>query len=47
MKEKKVFYCELAYAVGIIALALGTAFMEKANFGMSTSISSFSRMRFL
>ncbi len=35
MKSKKVFYCEVAYIVGIIILALGTAFMEKANFGMS------------
>lgn len=35
MKEKKVFYCELAYIVGIVVLALGTAFMEKADFGMS------------
>lgn len=32
---KKTFYTELAYIVGIIVLALGTAFMERANFGMS------------
>ena len=35
MKGKRVFYCEVAYVVGIIVLALGTAFMEKADFGMS------------
>ena len=35
MKEKRVFYCEISYIVGIIVLALGTAFMERANFGMS------------
>lgn len=35
MKEKRVFYCEIAYAVGIVVLALGTSFMERANFGMS------------
>lgn len=35
MKGKKIFYCEIAYIAGIIVLALGTALMEKANFGMS------------
>ena len=35
MKGKRTFYCELAYAAGIVVLALGTALMEKANFGMS------------
>ena len=35
MKEKRTLYCELAYFVGIVVLALGTAMMEKANFGMS------------
>ena len=35
MKGKRVFYCESAYALGIIILALGTAFMERADFGMS------------
>ena len=35
MKEKRIFYCEIAYVIGIIALAFGTAFMEKADFGMS------------
>ena len=29
------FYTEAAYAVGLAALALGTALMEKADFGMS------------
>ena len=35
MKKKRTFYCEIAYAMGIIVLALGTAFMERADFGMS------------
>ena len=35
MKGRRVFYCEMAYAVGILVLALGTALMERANFGMS------------
>ena len=35
MKGKRTFYCEIAYAVGILVLALGTALMEKADFGMS------------
>ena len=35
MKGKRVFYCEVAYVVGMIVLALGTALMEKADFGMS------------
>lgn len=33
--KKRVFYTELAYVIGIIALALGVAFMEAADFGMS------------
>lgn len=32
---KKTFYAELAYVVGILTLALGTALMERADFGMS------------
>ena len=32
---KKTFYSEMAYFIGIILLALGTAMMEQANFGMS------------
>lgn len=32
---KKIFYSELAYVIGIAVLALGTALMEHANFGMS------------
>ena len=35
MKGKRIFYCELAYVVGLVVLALGTALMEKADFGMS------------
>ena len=35
MKGKRVFYCELAYVFGMIILAFGNAFMEKADFGMS------------
>lgn len=33
--KRKVFYTELAYVFGIITLAIGTAFMERADFGMS------------
>ena len=32
---KRTFYSELAYVFGIIFLALGTALMERADFGMS------------
>jgi uncharacterized membrane protein YczE len=32
---KKVFYSELAYVLGMLTLALGCAFMEKADFGLS------------
>lgn len=35
MKRKRVFYCEAAYVVGLVVLAIGTALMEKADFGMS------------
>ncbi|MBR7150372.1 MAG: hypothetical protein IKD01_05085, partial [Oscillospiraceae bacterium] len=35
MKEKKVFYTEAAYVIGILGLALGTAFMERPDFGVS------------
>lgn len=35
MKEKRVFYCEVAYIVGLVVLAFGAAFMERADFGMS------------
>ena len=35
MKTKKVFFSELAYALGILALAFGTALMERADFGLS------------
>ena len=35
MKRKKIFYAELAYVLGIALLALGTALMERADFGMS------------
>lgn len=33
--KKPIFYNEMAYAVGLILLAIGAAFMTKANFGMS------------
>ena len=33
--KKRVFYTEVAYILGIILLALGTAMMERANFGVS------------
>lgn len=35
MKEKRTFYSEIAYIVGIVVLATGNALMEKANLGMS------------
>ena len=35
MNNKRTFYCEFAYAVGLIVLALGAALMERADFGMS------------
>ena len=35
MNGKKVFYSELAYVFGMVVLALGTAMMERADFGMS------------
>ena len=35
MQTKKSFSTELAYLIGIIILAFGSAFMEKADFGMS------------
>lgn len=35
MKKKPVFYTELAYVLGIIALAIGVALTERADFGMS------------
>ena len=35
MRTKRVFYTELAYILGIVVLALGTAFMERADLGMS------------
>lgn len=33
--KKKLFYSEIAYILGIIILAFGTALSEKADFGMS------------
>lgn len=35
MNRKPVFFSELAYAAGLLTLALGTALMERADFGMS------------
>ena len=35
MKPKKVCYTEQAWLIGIAVLALGTALMERADFGMS------------
>ena len=32
---RRTFYTEAAYFIGLIMLALGTAFMERADFGMS------------
>lgn len=33
--EKKRFYTEMAYILGLLLLAIGTAMMEKASFGVS------------
>lgn len=35
MKNKRIFYTEFAYVLAVVALALGTALMEKADFGVS------------
>ncbi len=35
MEAKKVCYSEAAYGIGILALAFGTALMERADFGIS------------
>ena len=35
MSSKKSFYTELSYLFGIVTLALGTVFMERADFGVS------------
>lgn len=35
LSMKKTFYTELAYVLGILILAMGTASMEKAGFGVS------------
>ena len=32
---KRMFYTEAAYFIGLVTLALGTALMERADFGMS------------
>lgn len=36
--EKKKFYKELAYFIGLISIALGNAFMTKGDFGMSVIV---------
>lgn len=33
--KKKVFYTELAYVLGLLIMAIGAAFMEKSDFGLS------------
>ena len=33
--KKRIFYTEIAYLFGILFIALGTAFMERADFGLS------------
>lgn len=35
MNGKKTMYSEAAYVIGLVILALGAAFMERANYGMS------------
>ena len=37
--KKRTLYAEAAYLLGIVILALGTALMEKAAFGMSMVVS--------
>ena len=36
--KKRIFYTEIAYLVGLLFLAIGTAFMERANIGLSMVI---------
>lgn len=36
--KQKIFYTELAYVLGLILMAFGAAFMEKADFGLSMVI---------
>ncbi len=33
--KKRVFYTEISYVLGLIIMAFGAAFTEKADFGMS------------
>ena len=40
MRQKKIFHSEAAYIPGILILAAGTAFMERADFGMSMVVAS-------
>ena len=40
MKRTLVFYTEAAYFLGLVILALGTAFMEKSAFGVSMVVAS-------
>ena len=35
MKKKRTFYTEAAYLVGLVGIALGVGFMERADFGLS------------
>lgn len=35
MKSKKIFYTEYSYILGLVLLAIGTALMTKADFGLS------------
>ena len=35
MNGRRVFYTEIAYVLGLVLLAFGTALMERADFGMS------------
>ncbi|HOO80024.1 MAG TPA: hypothetical protein PLQ04_06520, partial [Lachnospiraceae bacterium] len=34
-RKKRTFYSEWAYVLGVLTLAIGTALMERADFGMS------------
>ena len=35
MKQKKIFYTEAAYGLGLFCIVFGASLMERANFGMS------------
>ena len=38
MKKKMVLYTEAAYLIGLLSIAIGVGFMERASFGLSTIV---------